>query len=88
MFRNHLASHRRIAQVITTNNLLPAASTAVDDTPEITALERTIVEAKEQHWDVYDVSEEERAGLRPEIARLAKTIGDGYRAEHKARTHR
>lgn len=87
MFRNHLSSHRRVAQQEVTTNLLPATvAPTVDDTPEITALERAILEGKEQLWDVYGVPEEERARQRPGIAQFAKHVCDGLRAEHAART--
>ncbi len=52
----------------------------------ITALEAAIVAASEQSWEWHGVSPEERARLRPGVAKIAKAATDQLRAELAART--
>src|SRR5687768_16275042 len=84
MFRNHLSSHCRIAQPSTGPAADPVKTLgpAMDDPPEIAALERAILQSQEDNWAHYNVPDEERARLRQGIVAHAKTVCDALRPEH------
>ncbi len=63
-----------------------APSDAPAEVDAIAALHDAIIQASEQNWEWNNVSAEERARLRPNIARQAKATADQLRAEHAARS--
>jgi hypothetical protein len=64
----------------------PRASTTDHGLQQIDELERAIVLAKEQVWQLNGVSAEEIARQRPSVVLLAKAVADQLRSEFLART--
>ncbi|MDQ3349844.1 MAG: hypothetical protein M3545_18005 [Acidobacteriota bacterium] len=52
----------------------------------ITSLQRAIMQGQEDAWAHHAVPLEERARLRPAVAKIAQAVTDRMREEHAART--
>ncbi len=64
-----------------------APSNEPAEVDEIAALEASIIQASEERWRFYGISEAEIMRLRPGVAQLAHRVCDQLREEYAARIH-